>query len=44
MKQVMVIRGKSKNVFKYMDLLKRQKGKVTLKELSKANKTFKLDL
>ena len=44
MKQVMIVRGKSRQVFKYMDLLKRQKGNVTIKELSKANKTFRLDL
>ena len=44
MQQVLVISGKAKHVFKYMKLMNRRKSNVTLKELAKANKTFKLDL
>ena len=44
MKQVIQISGKAKQVFKYMELLNRHKGNVTLRELAKDNKTIKLDL
>ncbi len=44
MKPVIQISGKAKQVFKYMELLSRHKGNVTLKELAKDNKTLKLDL
>ncbi len=44
MKQLIQISGKAKQVFKYMELLNRHKGKVTLGELAKDNKTLKLDL
>ena len=43
MKNVIRVSGKADQVFKYMELLKRHKGKVTLKELDKDNKTIKLD-
>ncbi len=35
MKQVLVVSGKAKQVFKYMELVSRYKGNVRLKELSK---------
>ena len=44
MKSIIQVSGKAKQVFKYMELVKRHKGKVTLKELAKDNKTFRLDL
>ena len=44
MKKVIEVRGKAKQVFKYIELLGSNKGNVTLKELAKNNKTFKLDL
>ncbi len=44
MKTLIQISGKAKQVFKYMELLNRHKGNVTLKELAKDNKTLKLDL
>ncbi len=44
MKQIIQVSGKAKQVFKYVELLNRYKGKTTLKELSKDNKTLKLDL
>jgi len=44
MKPIIQISGKAKQVFKYMELLKRHKGNVTLEELEKDNKTLKLDL
>lgn len=44
MKPIIEISGKAKQVFKYMELLKRHKGNVTIKELVKGNKTFKIDL
>jgi len=44
MKTIIQISGKAKQVFKYMELLNRHKGNVTLKELAKDNKTIKLDL
>ena len=44
MKQIIQISGKAKQVFKYMELLNRHKGNVTLRELAKDNKTLKLDL
>jgi len=44
MKQIIRISGKSKQVFKYIELLNRHKGSVTLRELAKDNKTLKLDL
>jgi hypothetical protein len=34
--QVMTLRGKAKQVFKYMKLVSRYKGNVTVKELLKA--------
>ena len=44
MEQVIQVSGKAKQVFKYMELLGRYKGNVTLKELAKDNKTLKLNL
>jgi len=44
MKQIIQISGKAKQVFKYMELLNRHKGSVTLGKLAKDNKTLKLDL
>ncbi len=44
MKQIIRVEGKAKQVFKYIELLSRHKGSVTLKELEKNNKTLKLDL
>ncbi|MDP2730736.1 MAG: hypothetical protein Q8O55_09685 [Dehalococcoidales bacterium] len=44
MKPVIQVSGKAKHVFKYMELLSRHKGSMTLKDLAKDNKTFKLDL
>ena len=44
MKQIIQISGKAKQVFKYMELLNRHKGNVTLAELAKDSKTLKLDL
>ena len=44
MKPIIQVQGKAKLVFKYMELLNRYKGNVTLKELAKDNKTLKLDL
>jgi len=44
MKQVIQISGKAKQVFKYVELLNRHKGNVTLRKLAKDNKTLKLDL
>lgn len=44
MKQTIQISGKAKQVFKYIELLNRHKGNVTLRELAKDNKTLKLDL
>ena len=44
MKQIIQISGKAKQVFKYVELLNRHKGNVTLRELAKDNKTLKLDL
>jgi hypothetical protein len=35
MKPVLVMENKAKNVFKYMALVSKQKGHLTLKELSK---------
>ncbi len=44
MKGIIKVRGKSNQVFKYIELLCRYQGNVTLKELDKDNKTLKLDL
>jgi len=44
MKQVIQISGKAKQVFKYMELLKRHKGNVAIKELGKDHKSLKIDL
>ena len=44
MQQVLIVRGKAKHVFKYVELLNRYKGNTTLMELVKTNKTLKLDL
>ena len=44
MKKDIEVAGKAKQVFKYIELLSRKKGNVTLKELAKENKPLKLDL
>lgn len=44
MKEIIKVTGKAKQVFKYVELLSRYRGKATLKELAKDNKTFKLDM
>ncbi len=44
MKQIIQVSGKAKQVFKFIEVLGRHKGNVTLKELAKDNKTFKLNL
>lgn len=44
MKEIIKVTGKAKQVFDYMELLGRYRGKVTLKELAKDNKTLKLDM
>jgi hypothetical protein len=44
MELIIQVSGKAKQVFKYMELLSRHRGKVTLKELAKDKKTLKLDL
>ncbi len=44
MKPIIQVSGKAKQVFKYVELLSRHRGNVTLKELAKDNKTLKLDL
>jgi hypothetical protein len=44
MKNVIEVRGKARQVFKYLDLLNRHKGNVTIAKLAQENKPFKLDL
>ena len=44
MKEILQVKGKAKQVFKFVDVLSRHKGNVTLKELAKNNKTLKIDL
>ena len=44
MQQLLTISGKAKNVFKYMGLINRHKGNITLKKLAKENKTIKIAL
>ncbi len=44
MKQIIQVSGKAKQVFKYIELLGRHRGNVTLKELARDNKALKLDL
>jgi len=44
MKDVIKIQGKAKNVFKYVELMNKHNGKMTLGELAKSGKTVKIDL
>ena len=44
MKQVLRIEGKAKQVFKYVALLNRYQGNVSLKHLAKNNETCIIDL
>jgi len=44
MKTIIQVSGKARQVFKYMELLKRYKGNTTLKELAKKNKTINLKM
>ena len=41
MKSIIVLSSKSEQFFKYLELVKRYKGNVTIKELVKSNKTLK---
>jgi len=43
MKEIIKIRGKANQVFKYVELLKSYKGNETIGELAKRNETLKLD-
>lgn len=38
MEKIMVFEGKAKNVFKYMNLVNKHKGQMTLKQLQQAKK------
>ena len=44
MKNVIEIKGKAKNVFRYVELMKQQKGNVTVGELAKNVKSIKIEL
>jgi|APIni6443716594_1056825.scaffolds.fasta_scaffold2410259_1 hypothetical protein len=44
MKEIVQISGKAKNVFKYVELMKRQNGNVTLGELAKRSGKSKIEL
>ena len=44
MKNVIKIEGKAKNVFKYVELMNKHNGNMTLKELAKLNKQVKIEL
>jgi hypothetical protein len=44
MKEVIEVKGKAKNVFKYVEMMKKHKGNVTLGELSKNVKSIKVQL
>ncbi|MFC1948746.1 hypothetical protein ACFLW0_01030 [Chloroflexota bacterium] len=44
MEKVIEIRGKAKQVFKYIELMNRYKGDATLKDLAKNQKVCKIDL
>ena len=44
MKDVIKIEGKAKNVFKYIELMNKHNGKLTLGELVKNNKQVKIEL
>jgi len=44
MKKIIQVSGKANRVFKYVELLSRHKGKMTMKDLDKDNRTIKLDL
>ena len=44
MKEIIKVSGKAKRVFKYIELLNRHKGSVTLGKLARDNKTLKLKL
>lgn len=44
MKEVIEVKGKAKNVFKYVELMKQHKGNVTLGELAKNIKSIKVEL
>ncbi|MFC1992508.1 hypothetical protein ACFLV3_01690 [Chloroflexota bacterium] len=43
MKEIIKAKGKANQVFKYVEQLSRNKGKVTLKEWERYYKTIKLD-
>ncbi len=44
MKKIIQVSGKANQVFKYVELLSRHRGKVNIKDLARDNKTIKLDL
>ncbi len=44
MRQVIQISGKAKRVFKYIEIASHYKGNVTLKDLVKDNKQWKIEL
>ncbi len=44
MKDLVQIKGKAKNVFKYVELMNKYNGHMTLGELAKSGKTIKIDL
>ncbi|MBN2238736.1 MAG: hypothetical protein JW712_03100 [Dehalococcoidales bacterium] len=44
MKEIIKIEGKAKNVFKYVELMNKQNGNITLGELAKKNTQVKIEL
>lgn len=44
MKEIVQVRGKAKNVFKYVELMNKKNGKMTLGELAKKGGNTKIDL
>lgn len=44
MKEIVKVKGKAKDVFKYVELMNKHNGKMTLGELSKRNKSTVIDL
>ena len=44
MKDLIKIEGKAKNVFKYVELMNKHNGNMTLADLAKKNKQVKIEL
>jgi hypothetical protein len=44
MQDLVKIQGKAKNVFKYIELMNKHNGKMTLGEIVKSGKAIKIDL